>query len=346
MMDGRAQQAAVEKLASFPRLRLGMFPTPLEKMPRLRDALGPGCPRLFIKRDDLCGFGLGGNKVRKLEYTFAHLLSEGFTAVVTTGGERSNHARLTAAFCAKLGLKCYLIVDRKPRPRGTDELRPSAAYLEQLYGANVEVVDGIEERDATAEDKLAELRSAGVNAAAIPLGGATARSSLGFVLAMAELAAQSREIGVEFDCIAFASSTAATHAGMILGSKIFGLDGCELRGYSPEPDSRRSIAQAVSGILDECGEMLHIDTDDPRPLIKIDDDFAGDAYCAETEAAAEATSLTAHCEGILLDPVYTGKAMAGLFAAIRNGEIGSDKNILFWHTGGQFAQFFAPAHNC
>ena len=136
-------EKAVENLETFPRLDLGFYPTPLEEMPRLREKFGKNCPRLFIKRDDFTGFGFGGNKVRKLEFLFAKLINEGVETIVTTGGERSNHARMTAFVSAKLGLNCVLVLDKKPRPKGTENLTPAANYIENLLGAKVYPVDSI-----------------------------------------------------------------------------------------------------------------------------------------------------------------------------------------------------------
>lgn len=128
-------EKAVENLETFPHLDLGFYPTPLEEMPRLREKFGKNCPRLFIKRDDWTGFGFGGNKIRKQEFLFAELLQDGLETVITTGGERSNHARMTAFVCAKLGLNCVLVLDRKPRPQGTENLKTAATFLEESLGA-------------------------------------------------------------------------------------------------------------------------------------------------------------------------------------------------------------------
>lgn len=340
-MDEQNRQAAIGTLENFPRLRLGFFPTPLDEMPRLRARLGKNCPRIFIKRDDLSGFGFGGNKIRKLEYVFEKIKREGVKTVLTTGGERSNHARMTAFFCARLGMRCILVLDRKPRPAGAGNLKPAAVFLEKMLGAEVHIVDAIAERKAKATQIIAEHARRGEKIFEIPLGGALAVGALGFISAMGELAAQAKEKNVKFDRIIFSSSTAGTHAGMLAGKKLFGFENVKITGFAPEPETAE-IVSGVEKLLGEVGELLGFSTDDLRGEIEIVGDYAGEDYCVETAEAQNAFKLLARAEGVFLDSVYTAKAFAGLIDWIKSGRLKENENVLFWHTGGQLTQFYVP----
>lgn len=342
MTAGAEIENAVNRLDSFPYLKLGLYPTPLEELTRLRAELGENCPRIFIKRDDYTGFGFGGNKIRKLEFLFPKILAEGADVVITTGGERSNHARMTAAVCAKLGLRCVLVLDHKPRPIGAQKLRPAANYVEELYGAEVHLVDSIEERKRVAAKLAREIANEGKKIYEIPLGGAVNVGSLGFVLAMREIAAQASDLGVQFDTIVFSSSTAGTHAGMLIGAKLFGLETSRFLGMSPEPDAIEEITAEVMRLLREAGGLLQISTDELIDKIEINDEYAGDGYCVETSEADTALKLLARTEAVILDPVYTGKAMAGMLDLIEKRLLRKDSNVLFWHTGGQTTLFYTP----
>lgn len=333
---------AIENLAKFPRLKFGFYPTPLEEMTRLRDKLGKNCPRLFIKRDDFTGFGFGGNKVRKLEFLFAKLINEGVETIVTTGGERSNHARMTAFVSAKLGLNCVLVLDKKPRPKGTENLTPAANYIENLLGAKVYPVDSIEERKAKTKELVDNLKQTGAKVYEIPLGGASAISTLGFVSAMHEISKQIRAQNVEFDHLFFSSSTGGTHAGMLIGAKLFGLENMRIIGISPEPAVKVEIFGEVERLLTEAGNLLEIETSDLSSKIEIFDEYAGEGYCVETAQANEAVKLLAKNEAVILDSVYTAKAMAGLMDWIKKEKVNEKNNVLFWHTGGQLTQFYVP----
>lgn len=333
-------QKVIENLAKFPRLRFGFYPTPLQELPRLREELGENCPQIFIKRDDWTGFGFGGNKIRKQEFLFAKLLADGVETVITTGGERSNHARITAFVCAKLGLNCVLILDRKPLPIGTKNLTTAANFIEELLDAEVHIVESIAERKAKAKEIFDNLKRSGKKVFQIPLGGASAISTLGFVWAMRELFGQMKTQNLEFDHLFFSSSTAGTHAGMLLGAKIFGLENMRIIGISPEPTSKTEIASEVERLLKETGELLEIETNDLREKIEVFDEFAGEGYCIETDKANVAFKFLARMEGVILDSVYTAKAFAALVDWIEKGFLDKKNNVLFWHTGGQLAQFY------
>lgn len=342
-MDEPCRRAAFEKLENVPRLQFGFYPTPLCEMPRLRAKLGKNCPRLFIKHDDFTGFGSGGNKIRKLEYIFENLLRDGVEAVVTTGGERSNHARMTAFFCARLGMKCALVLDRKPRPAGTEGLKPASIFLAELLGTEVYMAESIEERRAKAVEVVAKMRAEGVNVFEIPLGGALPHGVFGFATAMKEMLDQAAAMGIEFSHLYFSSSTAGTHSGMLLGAELNGAEGLCINGISPEPDSKDEIVAEIRRLGREAGEILGIIGYEPSREINVFDEFAGDGYCIETAEANNAINLLAETEGVVLDPVYTAKAMAGLIDHIEKGILNEEDNVLFWHTGGQITQFYLPA---
>lgn len=333
-------QNAIENLAKFPRLRLGFYPTPLQELPRLRESLGENCPRIFIKRDDWTGFGFGGNKIRKQEFLFAKLLSEGIETVITTGGERSNHARMTAFVCAKLGINCVLVLDRKPRPKDTENLQTAANFVENLLGAEVHIVDSIAERNAKSAEIFENLKQSGETVYEIPLGGASAISTLGFVSAMQELSEQMKVQNLEFDHLFFSSSTAGTHAGMLIGAKLFGLENLRIIGISPEPNAKVEIVGEIEKLLTETGELLEIENEDLLGKIEISDEYAGEDYCIETADATDAFKLLAKTEAVILDSVYTAKAFAGLIDWIEKGKLNAKNNVLFWHTGGQLTQFY------
>jgi len=337
-MQGAVRQAAIDRLASFPRVGLGVFPTPVEEMPRLRAAFGPNCPRLFIKRDDYSGFGLGGNKVRTLEHVFGRLQADGVRTVVTTGGDRSNHARVTAFACARLGIRCVLVLDEKPRPAAALGSTTATIYLSELLGADVHVVESIETRNTKVKEIVSEIEKAGTFVSLVPLGGALPEGALGFVVAMGELAQQQREWGLSFANVLFASSGAGTHTGMLVGARLFGFNKTRFSGIAPEPagDDIRAEIKRFVGVTEN---LLNMAASDPE--IDLDDTYAGRDYCEETAKATEAIRLVAQTEGILLDPVYTGKAMAALIDRIKSGTYRADENVLFWHTGGQSTSFYA-----
>ncbi|MFN7936827.1 MAG: D-cysteine desulfhydrase family protein [Bryobacteraceae bacterium] len=324
---------AIERFEAIPRLALGHYPTPIEKLPRLREALGGG-PRLWMKRDDLTGPGCGGNKVRKLEYIFAAAQAEAADTVITCGGVRSNHCRATAMMAAKLGLHCVLVQNQPAQPYPHT---PASLAIEQMVGARIVPVYDRTERAPTMERIAAELRSEGRRPVIIPLGASAPQGAMGFVSAASELAAQLDARELRIDTIFICCSSGGTLSGLAAGKELFLNPQTRIIGVSPD-DPSESIAATVRTIVQGIGERLNIAFD---PTIEILDEYIGDGYGIESEAGREALHLTARTEGILLDPVYTAKAMAALIHWIRQGKLGKDDNVLFWHTGGQMALFHA-----
>jgi D-cysteine desulfhydrase family pyridoxal phosphate-dependent enzyme len=324
---------AIERFDAIPRLALGHYPTPIEKLPRLREALGGG-PRLWMKRDDFTGPGCGGNKIRKLEYVLAAAQAEGADAVITCGGVRSNHCRATAMLAAKLGLQCVLVQNQPAQPYTHT---PASLAIEQMTGARIISVHNRAERGQAMEQAAAELRAQGRHPVIIPLGASAPLGAMGFVAAASELAAQMDARELRFDCVFFSSSSGGTHAGLAAGKELFLPPTLRLIGVSPD-DPSESIASTVRHIGEGIAERLGVavDTD-----IEVLDDYIGEGYGIESTAGREALELLARTEGILLDPVYTAKAMAALIDWIRQGKLNQDANVLFWHTGGQMALFHA-----
>jgi D-cysteine desulfhydrase len=323
---------ALNALMSLPAVPLSPHATPIDELSRLPRAIaGPRTPRVFVKRDDLLSFGCGGNKVRKIQTVVAEALAQGADALVTCGGVQSNHARVTAAAGAALGLKVVLVVN------GAAQAAPTAnARLDALFGAEIRHVPSRDDRAPMMQAAADDLRAAGHRPFVVPLGASTATGALGFARGIAEVAAA----GLKPTAIIHASSSGGTQAGLIAGCALFGLD-TRIVGVSAD-ESAASLRRIVSEILDGMAARLGA-----RPAtvggdreIDVDDSEVGAGYGLATPASTEALELMARREGILLDPVYTAKAMAALIARLRAGAFSSDDTILFWHTGGQVG-FFA-----
>lgn len=328
--------ATIERFNAIPRLKFGHYPTPVEEALRLRAVLGPKSPRIFLKRDDYTGPGLGGNKVRKLEYLLARAVADGVDAVVTCGGVKSNHVRITAAMCARLGLRCVVVLN--PAAVSYEGLTPASLAADQWFGAEPVHVSGREERTRMVEETAARLRGEGHRVAVIPLGGSVPLGALGFVRGVRETAAQFEALGVRPRALYHCSSSGGTQAGIRAGCQLFGWADVPVFGVSPD-DSAEAIGGEVGRILRGVGDLLGADLDDRVTVL---DAFTGAGYGIPSPEGEEALALLARTEGLLLDPVYTAKAMAALLAAIRAGEYGPDDDVLFWHTGGQMALFYCP----
>lgn len=337
MINAQQKAEALRKLQSFTRLRLSQRPSPIEELPRLRAALGGG-PRILMKRDDYLGPGFGGNKIRKLEYLLGAAKQDGAEVVITCGGVKSNHARITAALCARLGLECRLVLN--PAAVSYPQLEPASLRADRLYGARIHLVADRVERQTELERLARELRAAGRRVLTIPLGASVPLGAIGFVEAAEEAAAQLAEMGVEVNSLYLCSSSGGTQAGLIVGRELFPGLADEVIGVSPD-GTRNEITRVVTEIARGAGELLGLPPgSDGR--VEVVDDFVGQGYGIPTQAGEEALELLARTEGVLLDPVYTAKAMAGLIDRIRSDQIEHDQTVLFWHTGGQLAIFYAP----
>ena len=309
-------------------LPLAQRPTPLEPLDRLSDWLGG--PRLLVKRDDQTGLALGGNKARKLEHLCAEALAQGCDTLVTGGGPQSNHCRMTAAAANRLGLACHLALAGGPPGQPTGNL-----LLDHLLGARLHPTParGYYEIEASIEAVADEVRAAGGRPYAIPVGGASVTGALGYVDAARELTGQLSE---PLDWIVVADGSGGTHAGLLAGldaggntssTRILGID----VGTRPDLDKRvPELAAATAAAVDRPA---------PEDEIHIDHTRFGAGYGEPTPECLEAIRAAARLEGLILDPVYTGKAMAGLIGWIREGRFAGHRSVLFWHTGGAPALF-------
>jgi len=316
---------ALSTLMALPLEALAPASTPVDPLVRLRKALGSACPHLLMKRDDLLGFAQGGNKVRKMQTIAAEARAAGATALITCGGVQSNHARVAAATGAVLGLRVVLVLNGAPPASPTGNAR-----LDALFGAEVRYVASREERSPAMQAAAAELEARGERPFVVPLGASTAIGALGFARAVGEIAIA----GIKADTIVHATSTGGTQAGLIAGCALFGLRTRVLGISADEPAT--ALRPVVETLLDAMAARVgaaHASIGLGHP-VDVDDRFTGEGYGIPTPASTEALELVARTEGIVLDPVYTAKAMAGLFARIRGGEFTKDETILFWHTGG------------
>lgn len=318
--------------ARFPRVRIANLPTPLEEAPRFSQAVGGG--RILIKRDDLTGLAFGGNKTRKLEWLIGAARAEQADCLITLGAGQSNHCRQTVAAAAKVGLDCFLVLYPPFHGEGQGNL-----LLDDLLGAQIVRADsrapGVVDR--VTDDLTARLRSEGRKPYLVPVGGSTPVGALGYVLCAVELQDQLVERGVDVSRVYFSSGSAGTQSGLVVGAR--GLDaGWRLVGVSPGGkgiDVARHVAQVSNGTAELLGLPDRFVPDD----ILVDDRYTGPAYGTITPACVEAIRMLARTEGILLDPVYAGKAMAGLIDQVRRGEVGRDETVVFIHTGGTPALF-------
>lgn len=316
-------------LARHPRVRLAHLPTPLEPMPKLSHHLGG--PTLWVKRDDCTGLGGGGNKIRKLEFLLGEALVQGASAVLTCGAIQSNHARQTAAAAAKVGLECHLFLEDRGIRQTPDYLEGGNVLLNRLLGAHQHVFPRGADLAAEMERMAAQLESKGRRPYVIPLGGTNPVGDLGYVDCVIELTQQANQQAIAFDHIVVGTGSAGTQAGLLAGlhavnssMRVMGI------AVSPKPDHRK----LVHGVAAETIGYLGIAAPLPLERVMIDTGYIGKGYGDATEAVIEAIELAARLEGLLLDPVYTGKALAGLIGLIRKGHFKRGENVLFMHTGG------------
>ncbi|MBN1138879.1 MAG: D-cysteine desulfhydrase family protein [Anaerolineae bacterium] len=313
------------------RFPLAHLPTPLEPLDRLSAVLRG--PRLWIKRDDQTGLAGGGNKARKLELLIADALVQRADLVLTVGAIQSNHCRQTAAAAARAGLDCLLILRGAAPPR---EQWTGNLLLDDLLGARI-VWAGDRDRQAVMEAIAQDERAAGRRPYLIPLGGSNVVGAAAYALAFVELWEQMQERGVAFDRILFSSSSGGTQAGLVVGAAACGYQG-QLLGITNDRTSA-DLSAFVSPLAAEVCRFLEIAGPPPSRLIAVDDAYLGGGYGVMGDPEREAIRLLAQTEGILLDPVYTGRAMAGLLDQVRRGAIGPGETVLFWHTGGAPALF-------
>lgn len=318
-------------LSSQPRERIATLPTPLQHAPRLSAALGG--PQIYIKRDDLTGLALGGNKTRKLEYLVADAKRKGATHLITLGGAQSNHVRQTAAAARLAGMQAILILTAPvPEPEVQGNL-----LLDVLLGAEYHVVESAAEHDDAIARISDDLRAKGHVPYVIPVGGSNAIGAMGYVSAMLEINYQLWQQAVNPNALYFATGSGGTQAGLVLGGKLYGAS-YDIRGVLVSGDAETATAK-VMGVVEAAADRLGINNPvGPSDIICIEG-FYGSGYGAPTPGGLEAIKMLAQAEAILLDTVYTAKAFSGMIADIRSGMYTADDSLIFLHTGGSPALF-------
>jgi D-cysteine desulfhydrase len=314
------------KLKNVARLYFAHLPTRVEELPRLSEFLGG--PRLIIKRDDQTGLAFGGNKTRKLEFLVAEAQAQGANMLISAGAIQSNHCRQTAAAAARFGFDCILVLT------GDMPSQPSAnLLLDKIFRVEIVNVTDRADRDRILQETFDGAVAAGKKPYLVPYGGSSPIGALGYAFAMEELVKQ----GVSADWIVFGTSSGGTHAGLTLGKRVFGFDG-KVLGISID-ESEEWLKSHVSALASDASELIG-----ERIEFTSNDVMATDSYCKAgygvlTDAERESVKLFARYEGILLDPVYTGRAAAGMIDLIHKGFFKPEETVLFWNTGGQPALF-------
>jgi L-cysteate sulfo-lyase len=320
-------------LDNFPRVSLAHLPTPLEHLPRLSKHLGG--PRIYVKRDDCTGLASGGNKTRKLEFSMAAALEEGADTIVTVGAVQSNHVRQTAAAACKLGLKCEILLEHRIADPTEYYTGSGNVLLDRIFGANLREYPGGTDFDAAMDEVADEVRAQGGKPYIIPGGASNEIGALGYVNCAIELLGQAEEQGLAIDHIVTATGSAGTQGGLIVGLRAMG-SSVPLLGIGVSVPSNEQ-EEKVYKLACETAEYIGKPGCVAREDVVANCDYIGDGYGVPTESMNEAVLMLARTEGMLFDPVYSGKGLAGMIDLIRNGSLTG--NIVFLHTGGSAALF-------
>lgn len=323
-------------LARFPRLRLAQLPTPLEPLRRVGEAVGHRA--LWIKRDDLTGLATGGNKTRKLEFLLGEALSRGCDVILTEGAVQSNHCRQTAAACARLGLECALVVNGDE-----PEVYQGNLLLDRLFGARIHFVGAVDAaaRHRALEELAERLRRAGRRPAVIPTGGSTPVGALGYLDATLELVRQADEAGLEVRHVVVCASSCGTAAGVVAAACLLG-GPCRVHLISvelPAAEVARLTVELAGGVFERLGTRPAAA---PEEVMEVHDAYVGPGYGVPTPEGQRAVAMFGRLEGIVLDPVYTGKTAAGLLDLVARGALPPDEPAVFIHTGGTASVFAWP----
>ena len=323
-----------KKLSEFPSVPLCHQPTPLEFMPRMSESLGG--PRLWIKRDDCTGLATGGNKTRKLEFLIADAIEKGADMVVTQGAVQSNHVRQTAAAACKFGLDCHALLERRVPDRANDYETTGNVLFDQMFGTSLEFRPAGLDMNAEAMAVTEKLAAAGRKPYFIPGGGSNEIGALGYVSCAYELLDQIKANNLDVGWIVLATGSAGTHAGMLAGLHAAGST-IPVMGISVRQPEEKQIA-AVHKLAVLTSAQL---TDKPLGVEKVivDDGYVGAGYGQPTKGTLDAINLIARREGLLFDPVYSGKGLAGMIGLAGQNFFESDKDVIFLHTGGAAALF-------
>ncbi|MRX37411.1 D-cysteine desulfhydrase [Aminobacter sp. MDW-2] len=322
-------------LARFPRIRVGHLPTPLEPLERLSRELNG--PEIWIKRDDCTGLSTGGNKTRKLEFLMAEALAQGADLVMTQGATQSNHARQTAAFAAKLGMDCHILLEDRTGSNDPNYNHNGNVFLDHLHGATTEKRGSGLDMNAEMELLADKFRSSGRKVYTIPGGGSNPTGALGYANCALELVSQANDLGLTIDHIVHATGSAGTQAGLIVGLKAISANipllGIGVRAPKQKQEENVYILAVATAEKLGCPGVVQ------REDIVANTDYVGDGYGIPTPAGIEAIEMFARLEGLLLDPVYSGKGAAGLIDLVRKGHFKKGERVVFVHTGGSAALF-------
>jgi L-cysteate sulfo-lyase len=325
-------------LAKFPKVRLGHLPTPLEPMDRLSEMLGG--PRLWVKRDDCTGLSSGGNKTRKLEYLMADAQKHGADTIITQGATQSNHARQTTAAAAKLGMECHILLEDRTGSNDANYIMNGNVLLDRLHGASVSKRPGGADMNAEMEALAETLIAEGKTPYIIPGGGSNAIGALGYVNCARELAEQAAEMGLHIDALVHATGSSGTQAGLVAGLAAIQSD-IHLLGIgvrAPQEKQEQMVFDLAQKTADHMGTGLTI----ARSDVRANCNYVGPGYGLPTDGMIAALKLLAQTEGLLFDPVYSGKGLDGLIDQIRKGYFDGMENVVFLHTGGSAALFGYP----
>lgn len=320
-------------ISSLPRFPLAVLPTPLDKLPRLSHELGV---RVVMKRDDLTGFAMGGNKARKLEFLVADALEKNCDVLVTGGGVQSNHIRTTAAAARKAGMDAVGVFFASPSGETNGNL-----LLDEILGAQLIYAQADKlETELVIQRVCDDLRAQGKKPYLIPVGGSTKRGVVSYILAVQELLAQLQAQKISLDAVVITTGSCGTHAGVLAGMKMYGAQ-IPVHGITVSRP-RAECLERLPRLLDETAQFLEHEIAFSDDDLIVHDEYIGEAYAKITPAARAAIQRVARAEGIFLDPVYTGKAMAGLIDLVERGIFKKGSTILFWHTGGAPGIFGFP----
>ena len=325
-------------LAKFPKVRLGHLPTPLEPMDRLSEILGG--PRLWVKRDDCTGLSSGGNKTRKLEFLMADAQSKGADTIITQGATQSNHARQTTAAAAKLGMECHILLEDRTGSNDNNYILNGNVLLDRLHGASVSKRSGGTDMNLEMQDFADALIEKGKKPYIIPGGGSNPIGALGYVNCARELTEQASEIGLKIDALVHATGSAGTQAGLVAGLAAIQSD-IHLLGIgvrAPKDKQEQMVFDLAQKTADHLDTGIKIERDKVRAIC----DYVGAGYGLPTDGMIKAVKLLAQSEGLLFDPVYSGKGLDGLIDQIKKGYFAGMDNVVFLHTGGSAALFGYP----
>ena len=326
-------------LSRFPRLHFAHLPTPLEPMPRISEHLGG--PNLWIKRDDCTGLSSGGNKTRKLEFLMADAVERGADSIITQGATQSNHARQSCAAAARLGMESHILLEDRTGYHDDAYALNGNVLLDQLHGATISLRPADSDMNAEMELLAQQLRDDGKKPYVIPGGGSNETGALGYVNAAFELTYQANERSLRIDHFVHATGSAGTQAGLVVGMQAMN-SGIPVYGVSvraPKAKQEENVFGLCQRTLDFMGLSQNLV---PRDSVVANSDYVGEGYGLPTDSMVEAVKMLANYEGILLDPVYSGKGFAGLIDLIRKGHFKKGENVVFLHTGGSVSLFAYP----